>query len=363
MTTLLTVPYTFQYQTGVIPLSELDSNFTFITTYYAAAGNNDDITNLTALQSISSAASLTPNSFSFFGQDSSAATGVNGGALVITAGSGGIGISQNGGAVNITGGSGSTNATSAGTGGQVLIQGGAAGANASVGGSAGDVSLVGGNGNTLNASAVPGVVYVQGGAATVAGQKGGAVSIAAASGYNSATNSTGGNLTLAAGLGYGFGNSNGQIRVTFYPQGAGGTTSNGGIVFLNTSTEVARFDTTGNFVMTGSTGLGYAAGSGGAVTQLTSRTTPVTLNKYAGAITVFAGTGTTTGNTTFTVNNSLIAATDNVIINIKSGTANLYNMTITSIAAGSFKISLQPYSGTAADSPVIAFTILKSAIA
>lgn len=359
----MAVPYTFNTQSGIIPLSELDSNFTYITDFFAFAGANSDITSLTALESISPSTSATPYLFSVLGQDSSASVGSNGGGLTFTAGSGGTGISQNGGAVNITGGSGSTNATTAGNGGQVLIQGGAAGANASSGGTAGDVYFVGGNGNSLNASAVPGIVYIQGGAAAIAGQKGGSVSITAAAGYNSATNSTGGNLTLSSGLGYGSSNVNGQIRVTFYPQGAGGTTTNGGIVFLNTATEVARFDTTGNFVMTGSTGLGYAAGSGGVVTQLTSRTTAVTINKYAGAITVFAGTGTTTGNTTFTVNNSLIAATDNVIISIKSGTANLYNMTVTSIAAGSFKISLQPYSGTAADSPVIAFTILKSAIA
>jgi hypothetical protein len=54
----------------------------------------------------------------------------------------------------------------------------------------------------------------------------------------------------------------------------------------------------GGFFSTSPTiGIGYATGAGGTVTQLTSRTTGVTLNKVAGQITLFSAAGTTTWQT------------------------------------------------------------------
>jgi len=96
-------------------------------------------------------------------------------------------------------------------------------------------------------------------------------------------------------------------------------------------------------------GLGYAtgAGAGGAVTQLTSRTTGVTLNTLTGAITLF------------TVTDSAVAATDTILVSVKSSTTNLYETFVTAIAAGSFQITFFTTGGTTSDAPVFNFSVIK----
>jgi len=118
---------------------------------------------------------------------------------------------------------------------------------------------------------------------------------------------------------------------------------------------------TGAIVSTGTAGVGYATGAGGAVTQLTSRTTGVTLNKTAGAITLFSAAGTTVA-ATFTVTNSTVAATDVVILNQKSGT-DLYDLMVTAVAAGSFNITFRTTGGTTTETPVFNFAVIKAVAA
>lgn len=122
-------------------------------------------------------------------------------------------------------------------------------------------------------------------------------------------------------------------------------------------TEKARLKSNGDFVLTSSGLLGYDAGSGGAVTQATSRTTGVTLNTSNGAITLVSAAGSTTF-ASFTVTNSLVAATDCVIVNQKSGT-DLYEIHVTNVAAGSFKISYRTISGSTTEQPVFNFAVIK----
>lgn len=117
----------------------------------------------------------------------------------------------------------------------------------------------------------------------------------------------------------------------------------------------------GNVLIGGAGGLGYTTGSGGTVTQGTSRTTGVTLNKTNGAITLFTAAGSITA-TTFTVTNSTVAATDVVHVCQKSGT-NLYNTLVTAVAAGSFNITFYTTGGVASDAPVFNFTVIKAATA
>lgn len=111
----------------------------------------------------------------------------------------------------------------------------------------------------------------------------------------------------------------------------------------------------------GAGGLGYTTGSGGAVTQATSRTTGVTLNKTNGAITLVSAAGSTTYQT-FTVTNSTVAATDTIIINQKSGT-DLYEILITAVAAGSFNVSFRTTGGTTTEQPVFNFAVIKAVAA
>ncbi len=114
---------------------------------------------------------------------------------------------------------------------------------------------------------------------------------------------------------------------------------------------------TGLIASTGTSGVGYSTGAGGTVTQVTSRTTGVTLNKTTGAITLVSAAGSATA-ATFTVTNSTVAATDVIILNQKSGT-DLYDLMVTAVAAGSFNITFRTTGGTTTEQPVFNFAVIK----
>ena len=118
---------------------------------------------------------------------------------------------------------------------------------------------------------------------------------------------------------------------------------------------------TGAVTSSGTAGVGYATGAGGTVTQATSRTTGVTLDKTTGAITMFSAAGTTTA-ATFTVTNSTVAATDVIILNQKSGT-DLYDLMVTAVAAGSFNLTFRTTGGTTTETPVFNFAVIKAVAA
>jgi hypothetical protein len=118
----------------------------------------------------------------------------------------------------------------------------------------------------------------------------------------------------------------------------------------------------GAVLSSGTGGVGYATGAGGTVTQATSRTTGVTLNKTSGAITMFTAAGSATP-ASFTVTNSTVAATDTIVLNIKSGASNTYFYFVTTVAAGSFVITFWTTGGTASDTPVINYNVIKGVAA
>jgi len=117
----------------------------------------------------------------------------------------------------------------------------------------------------------------------------------------------------------------------------------------------------GNVLIFGAGGLGYGTGSGGTVTQATSRTTGVTLNKTNGAITLVSAAGLATFQS-FTVTNSTVAATDVVHVTQKSGT-DLYQIFVTATAAGSFRITFATTGGTTIEQPVFNFAVIKGVTA
>lgn len=104
-------------------------------------------------------------------------------------------------------------------------------------------------------------------------------------------------------------------------------------------------------------GVGYNTGAGGAVTQGTGRTTGVTLNTVTGAITLISAAGSATP-ASFTVTNSAVAATDVIVVNQKSGT-DLYEIFVTAVAAGSFRITSFTTGGTTTETPVFSFAVIK----
>ena len=113
-------------------------------------------------------------------------------------------------------------------------------------------------------------------------------------------------------------------------------------------------------------GIGYAAGAGGVVTQVTSKTTGVTLNKITGQITMNGSALNGGQEVSFVVTNSAVATTDAVFVNHSSGgTGGAYIVQAHSIGAGSFSILVGNVSAGAPKSEaiVLTFAIIRGVIA
>lgn len=108
-------------------------------------------------------------------------------------------------------------------------------------------------------------------------------------------------------------------------------------------------------------GIGYATGAGGAVTQITSKSTGVTLNTVTGIITMQAASLAADTTVSFTLTDSAIAATDAVIVLHESaGTLGAYSFASTA-AAGSASISVHNNTpGALAEAIVLRFAVIKS---
>jgi hypothetical protein len=107
-----------------------------------------------------------------------------------------------------------------------------------------------------------------------------------------------------------------------------------------------------NILSSGS--LGYTADAQGTVTQATSKSTAVTLNKSAGQITMNNAALASVTNVTFTLNNSLISVNDIVILNVAAGaTAGAYNCWVSGLSAGSVSITLRNISGGSLSEAVV----------
>lgn len=100
--------------------------------------------------------------------------------------------------------------------------------------------------------------------------------------------------------------------------------------------------------------IGYSAGAQGAVTQLTSKSTGVTLNKSAGRITMNNAELAANTAVSFTLNNSLISTNDAIIVNVSGGgTVAAYTTYVSSMTAGSAVITLRNLTGSALSEAVI----------
>lgn len=110
-------------------------------------------------------------------------------------------------------------------------------------------------------------------------------------------------------------------------------------------------------------GTGWKAGAGGAVTQITSRATGVTLSKRVGQITTTADSLAAQVGATFIVTNTTVAAADNVILTKVSGDADTFAY-VSAVAAGSFSVTLFNTHASAADTTafVCNFEVRKGAI-
>jgi hypothetical protein len=109
--------------------------------------------------------------------------------------------------------------------------------------------------------------------------------------------------------------------------------------------------------------LGYSAAAQGAVTQLTSKSTAVTLNKSMGRITMNAAALVQQTNVLFTLNNNLIGPNDIVIVSVSGGgTAGAYWPYVASQTTGSAQIGLfNNTAGSLSEAVIINFAIIHGA--
>ena len=162
----------------------------------------------------------------------------------------------------------------------------------------------------------------------------------------------------------------GSVVLATSPTITGATLTTGafnGTVGATTPSSIVATTISGttSVLSSGSGGVGYSTGAGVAVTQLTSRTTavPTTGTKTSGAITLFTTTAVVGTYFSFTVPNTGIAATDTVIVTVR-GATNTYVAFVSAItAATSFQVTMASVAGTASDTPIVNFTIIKGVAA
>lgn len=104
---------------------------------------------------------------------------------------------------------------------------------------------------------------------------------------------------------------------------------------------------------------------GGTVTQATSKSTDVQLDRMAGQITMNGASLGAATSVSFTLTNSEIDADDLVVVNIGSGaTTNAYTVTVDAVAAGSCRIHLRnETAGALLEALVLNFGIIKVQLA
>ena len=109
--------------------------------------------------------------------------------------------------------------------------------------------------------------------------------------------------------------------------------------------------------------IGYAAGAQGTVTQGTSKSTGVTLNKSAGRITMNGALLAANTAVSFTLTNSLISTNDTIIVCISGGaTAAAYTTYISSMTAGSAVVTLRNLtSGDLSEAVILNYAIIHGA--
>ena len=108
-------------------------------------------------------------------------------------------------------------------------------------------------------------------------------------------------------------------------------------------------------------GIGYRTGAGGAVTQITSKSTGVTLDTITGTITMQGAALAADTTVAFTLTDSAIAATDAVLVLHESaGTLGAYSFGSTA-AAGSASISVHNLTpASLSEAIVLRFVVIKS---
>jgi hypothetical protein len=139
--------------------------------------------------------------------------------------------------------------------------------------------------------------------------------------------------------------------------GTGAAVFQDGNIGAATGTSLA---VTGNLTSSGGA-VGYATGAGGTVTQLTSKSTAITLNKRSGLITMANTAIAAGGAAVFTFNNSTIVSGDMVVIkHWSTGTIGAYTFNASTIA-GSASVTVRNVStASLSEAIVLHFVIIRA---
>ena len=116
---------------------------------------------------------------------------------------------------------------------------------------------------------------------------------------------------------------------------------------------------------TSDTSIGYTPGISLAksVTQISSRTNPVTINAPTGSIKMYSA-GASNNAQSFTVNNTFVGPYDLVMINPTTGVdqGNYYFFNVKTVSPGTFAVNFYAPKGSATDAPVLQFALFKGAV-
>lgn len=144
-----------------------------------------------------------------------------------------------------------------------------------------------------------------------------------------------------------------------------GTTDTGAVHLITNNALAASLDQTGSFLLNKATGgLGYGAGAGGTVTQTTSKSTAVTLNRPCGQITMNNAALAAGETVIFTFNNSLLTVADGILPTLSNQISAFVNYRVEVVSTGAgfcgFRVT-NISAGPLSEAFVFNFQIIKGA--
>lgn len=144
--------------------------------------------------------------------------------------------------------------------------------------------------------------------------------------------------------------------------GAGGAVTTRLSIDDTSITATLPITTTGSIRSTGTGGVGYGVGSGGTISQATSKSNGVTLNKASGRITTNAAALAAGVSVEFTLTNSEIGIEDHVGVTVQSPVSK-YTVSVVGTTAGTCIIRLTNYTGgSLSEAVLINFAVVKVAV-